>query len=131
MHPDKIGCKLFGNRARTRKIDDRTAGKHLNGMGEASAVTVRGVQIFEPMQRRLSHVARNARQATRELVSDQYSTAGAGVRRPPADPVGLLFDEVGEYLAFKGSPMRQWSGDSSGAIIKRRPRWREWMAAWR
>ena len=46
MHPDKIRCELFGNRARTRRIDDRPAGKHLNGMGEAGAVAVRGVEIL-------------------------------------------------------------------------------------
>ena len=120
MHSDKIGCKLFGSGARTRRIDDRPAGKHLNGTGETGAVAVRRVQIFEPMQRRLSHVARDARQAARELVRDQDSAAGAGVRRPPADPVGLLFDEVGEYLTFEGSPVRQLDADGGSCIRLRR-----------
>ena len=44
----------------------------------------------------------------------------AGVRRPPADSVGLLLDEVGEYLPFERSPVRQFDADGGPCVRLRR-----------
>jgi hypothetical protein len=62
------------------------------------------------------------------LAKQQESWSAIRIRRlvpgsgsPPADPVGLLFDEVGEYLAFEGTqygslmPMAALASSSVGS----------------
>jgi len=56
------------------------------------------------------------------LARQQESWSAIRIRRlvpgsaPPADSVGLLLDEVGEYLTFEGSPVRLFDADGGPCV---------------
>lgn len=80
---------------------------HFHGIGKARAVSVRSVEVLQPVQRPFGHVAGDAGKTSIELVADENAAAGARMRCPPANAIGRLLREVGKYVGLQRRPAGQ------------------------
>src|ERR1051326_8803265 len=86
-------------------------GRHLDSIGEPRVIAVNGAEIFEPVKRRLRHIACDADYARIQLVADQDAATRARICRPPANPERWVVRESGEDFVFERVPPRQVDAD--------------------